>query len=167
MSLLDTLDALEVAAGWLTQPCPACTCPKSIVNGLDVDPDCPGLHQAAGGCLSHSHVAARVALADAGIPAPQGKRDWLRTRVLTMYADLAAELEAIEVRTRVSAAAAEALLVKPSQPAPDPLASMTDLHDTIALLAQAALGGPDLGVAGVDRVDLSQVDLEHRSEVAA
>jgi hypothetical protein len=96
-SLTRTLEALDLAACWLTQTCTQCTCPPAAVLDLDVDPDCPGLHPAADGCLAHAHLAAGVALADAGIPAPPGVLPWLRNRVLAMRADLVDDLEAVEL----------------------------------------------------------------------
>jgi hypothetical protein len=96
--LLDLVDALEVAAAWLTQEFTSCTCATAAVEDLDVDPDCPGLHVAADGCRAHAHLAARVALHDAGIPVPDGQVTWLRDRVLAMHADLVGAIDTVATR---------------------------------------------------------------------
>lgn len=80
--------AVETAAAWLVQPCTECTCTRKAVRDGEVDPDCAGLHPVADGCLSHSFIAARIALADVGVNVPAGTRTWLRARVLDMLLDL-------------------------------------------------------------------------------
>jgi len=80
----DLVDTVLAALQLLDRTCPLCTCRPAAVRDLDVDPDCPGLD--TGGCLTDTHARARLALRDAGIPAPESGRDRLRAALVDLPA---------------------------------------------------------------------------------
>jgi len=82
------VDALTIAHEFLTQPCTLCRCTRRQVSALDVDPDCPGLHRTADGCLTGTLAAARLVLAAAGVPAAPTNRTVLRRLVADAVDDV-------------------------------------------------------------------------------